>query len=79
MRLREIVKHLDSCDVAGDLDRNVRAVHHDSRAVGVDDIFVAIPGAHIDGRRFVPGLRCAAVIAEGPVERRLATKYVLPS
>ena len=68
MRLRDIVQQLDPHDVVGDLARDVRAVHHDSRAVGPDDVFVAIPGSHLDGRRFVPGLRCAAVIAQGPVE-----------
>jgi len=68
MRLRDIVQHFDAHDVLGDLERDVRAVHHDSRTVGPDDVFVAIPGAHHDGRRFVPGLQCAAVLTEGPVD-----------
>lgn len=68
MRLRDIVQQLGPHDVVGDLERDVRAAHHDSRAVGPGDLFVAIPGAHVDGRRFVPGLACAAVITEGPVQ-----------
>lgn len=68
MRLRDLVQQLGPHQAVGDLERDVRATHHDSRAVRPDDVFVAIPGARIDGRRFVPGLACAAVIAEAPVQ-----------
>jgi UDP-N-acetylmuramoyl-L-alanyl-D-glutamate--2,6-diaminopimelate ligase len=73
MRLSDLVLQLGDHDVASAGgraldDRDVRAVHHDSRKVGPDDVFVAIPGAAVDGRRFVPGLRCAAVLTAGPVE-----------
>jgi UDP-N-acetylmuramyl-tripeptide synthetase len=70
MRLRDMVQQLGPHQVVGDLERDVRAAHHDSRAVRPDDVFVAIPGARVDGRRFVPGLDCAAVITQGPVEAR---------
>ena len=68
MRLDQIVDALEHPSVSGPLDRTVSSVTHDSRRAGRDDVFVAIPGAVVDGRRFVPGLQVAAVIAEGPVE-----------
>jgi len=67
MRLDQIVDALEHPSVSGPLDRTVSSVTHDSRRAGRDDVFVAIPGAVVDGRRFVPGLQVAAVIAEGPV------------
>lgn len=73
MRLSDLVSQLGPHDVASTGGRALEAravvaVHHDSRRVGGDDVFVAIPGATVDGRRFVPGLRCAAVLAEAPVD-----------
>ena len=68
MRLRDLVQQLGPHHAVGDLERPVRAAHHDSRSVGPDDLFVAITGATVDGRRFAPGLSCAAIVAEGPVD-----------
>jgi hypothetical protein len=45
--------------------------------VGPEDLFVAIPGATVDGRRFGAGLRCAAILAEGPVEGAIAPVFVV--
>ena len=67
MRLHELLKDLDHIDLVGSPDRVVSSVHHDSRQVGPDDIFVAIKGEHVDGRTFAPTLEVAAVIADGPV------------
>jgi len=50
------------------VNRPIRGVWHDSRKVGPRDLFVAIRGGQIDGRRFAKGLQAAAVIADGPVE-----------
>ena len=68
MRLADLLDSLGTHSVTGSVSGDVRAVHHDSRAVGPHDLFVAVPGAHVDGRRFVPGLRCAGVLTEGPVQ-----------
>ena len=54
--------------VSGPTSRPVLGVGHDSRTIGANDIFVAIQGGSVDGRRFAPTLSCAAVIADGPVE-----------
>ena len=52
-------------------ERGVRALHCDSRRVGMGDGFVAWPGAATDGRRFVPGaLQAGAVAAHTTMYRR---------
>ena len=70
MRLHELLQDLDHIELVGSPDRVVSAVHHDSRQVGPNDIFVAIQGQHIDGRRFAQNLEAAVVIADGPVLTR---------
>ena len=67
MRLQELLQDLDYIELVGSPDRVVAAVHHDSRQVGPDDVFVAIKGQHIDGRKFAANLQAAAVITDGPV------------
>ncbi len=68
MRLPTLLPHLGPHHVQGEVDRVVAGISNDSRQITESDIFVAIQGAQSDGRRFVPGLRCAAVICEGPVQ-----------
>ena len=77
MRLADIVAALDRPSVEGVVDRPIQGVTHDSRAAGPLDLYVAIPGAHVDGRRFVPGLKVAAVIAEGPVNAEAGVSTIL--
>ena len=67
MNLSALLPRLHPRSVDGPTDRLVRGVSHDSREVGPQDIFVAITGARVDGRRFAPDLQVAAVISEGPV------------
>jgi len=53
--------------VHGDGSIEVTGVHHDSRAVGAGDLFVAVPGVTVDGSRFAPRAvdsGAAAVAAE---------------
>jgi UDP-N-acetylmuramoyl-L-alanyl-D-glutamate--2,6-diaminopimelate ligase len=68
MRLRELIVELGPCDLRGREDPDLLGVHHDSRKIGPKDVFVAIRGERVDGRRFVPGMRAAAVIADAPVD-----------
>lgn len=70
MRLAELLPALGPVAVDGPVDRWVQDVVHDSRRAGPGSVFAALPGQTVDGRRFVPGLDCAAVITEGPVEAR---------
>ncbi len=51
------------------MQRPIRGLTHDSRAVEKDWIFVALPGKRHDGHRFVPGLAQAAAVV---VEREVA-------
>jgi UDP-N-acetylmuramyl-tripeptide synthetase len=67
MLLADLLQHLDEVDVQGPVDRHIHAVTHDSRLAGADHLFVAVQGTRVDGRRFVPGLQVAAVLADGPV------------
>ncbi len=54
--------------VEGILDRPVRGLTHDSRAVVPDGVFVALRGARHDGHVFVPHLgQAAAVVVEADV------------
>ena len=57
----------------------VRGVTHDSRAVVPDGLFVAIPGAHVDGHDFVdPAVRAgaSAVLVERPLDADIAQVVV---
>ncbi len=67
MLLADLVDLLSPEQVHGSCDRLIQAVTRDSRRAGPLDVFVAIPGNRVDGRRFVPGLQVAAVIAEDEV------------
>ena len=49
MRLQELLQDLDYIELVGSPDRVVQP--SDSRQVGPDDVFVAIKGQHIDGRK----------------------------
>lgn len=68
MLLSDLLPYLDPLRVRGPVDRAVQRISHDSRHATSDCLFVAIRGAQIDARRFVPGLRVAAVVADGDVE-----------
>ena len=77
MRLSDLIRHIQVSRVEGPLDVDVARVTHDSRSAGRGDVFVAIRGAKVDGRTFVPGLDVAAVIADAPVTSR-ATVIQVP-
>jgi UDP-N-acetylmuramoyl-L-alanyl-D-glutamate--2,6-diaminopimelate ligase len=76
MRLSDLVRHIHITRVEGPLDVEVARVTHDSRNAGRSDLFVAIRGAKVDGRTFVPDLDVAAVIADAPVSARTTVIHV---
>src|ERR1044072_729916 len=53
MQLKELVKYLPVTRVEGPLDRDFAGITYDSRRVTPGMIFVAIPGAHVDGHDFI--------------------------
>ena len=68
MDIATLLPHLAPRSVTGPVDRVVSGVSHNSREIGPNDLFVAIRGAQVDGRRFASNLHCAGVIADAPVE-----------
>ena len=57
MKLRELLNGLTILACSADLDRDIREVRYDSRAVEEDDLFVAITGAETDGHKYIPMAR----------------------
>src|SRR6185295_1639106 len=65
----ELLEAVPDRQILGSLPATVRGLTDDSRKVGSGDCFVAVRGARVDGRRFIPqaverGAR--AVVAEPP-------------
>jgi len=53
MQLKELVKQFPVLRVEGPLDREIAGIVYDSRRVTPGMVFVAIPGAHVDGHDFI--------------------------
>ncbi len=73
MRLADLLDGVPGTRVQGDPSCEVRQVRQDSRKVEPGDLFVAIPGARVDGRRFVADAvsrGAVALIAEAEGEAR---------
>ncbi|HEX2171497.1 MAG TPA: UDP-N-acetylmuramoyl-L-alanyl-D-glutamate--2,6-diaminopimelate ligase [Dehalococcoidia bacterium] len=71
MRLDEILREMPDARYAGPLDRDVAAVVYDSRQVAPGALFVAVPGAHTDGHKYVESaLSAGAVAAVVQTDRR---------
>ncbi len=67
MQLKELVKKLPVLRVEGPLDREIAGIVYDSRRVTPGMVFVAIPGAHVDGHDFINSAidrGAAAIICE---------------
>lgn len=81
MRLSELLTGLDMSGAA-EADPEITGVSYDSRRVAPGDLFVAVPGFHTDGRRFIPDALArgaAAVVAEaraGPGDTPVAVPQV---
>lgn len=51
--LAELFQGLPHRVLSGSMERTVRSIQHDSRSVEAGDVFVALPGTHIDGHHYV--------------------------
>lgn len=62
MQLSKLLEHLE---VAGALDRDpdITGIAYDSRRVKPGDLFVALPGFHTDGRRFISQALAGGAVA----------------
>ena len=64
MQLKDLIKKFAVLRVEGSLDREVAGIVYDSRRVTPGMVFVAIPGAHVDGHDYI---NSAIDRADGPV------------
>lgn len=74
--LHDLLEHLEVLSVEGPRDRHFMHVTRDSRTVTTDSLFVAIPGAKVDGHDFVPRLQPAIAIVERPVSASPQTTVI---
>ena len=73
--LAGLLKGIDGARVRGDAGVSISEVRDDSRRVGPGDLFVAVPGTAVDGRRFLAdavGQGAAALVVEGEPPAGLA-------
>ncbi len=71
MLLSRLLTSVTTESTTGPLDREVNGLSYDSRQVSSGDVFFALPGLQVDGRRFVPQAiahGAQTVVSEAPVE-----------
>jgi len=71
LKLADLLPALDSAQVLAVPDVTVTGIAADSRQVKPGDLFVSIPGAHVDAHRFIPeAIRrgAVAVVSQRPFE-----------
>ena len=80
MRLKELLKHVETLSIAGDVEVEITGVNIDSRRIEKGHLFVAIPGTQTDGHKFIPKaieLGAAAILCEKvPEEQTAGVTYV---
>ena len=65
--LAEMLRELPHAAVQGDPNLEITGLAYDSRLVRPGDLFVALPGFHVDGSRFIPGAVERGAVAVPPV------------
>jgi len=80
-RLIDILEGLTILEQAGDMERDISAVHFDSRKVQDGALFVAIPGLTVDGHQYIKNAEekgAAAIVCEQmPEHKNNATSYLV--
>ena len=74
MRLNELLKNVDTLNIAGDGEVEITGVNIDSRRIEKGHLFVAIPGTVTDGHKFIPKaieLGATAVLCEKMPEEQI--------
>jgi UDP-N-acetylmuramoyl-L-alanyl-D-glutamate--2,6-diaminopimelate ligase len=74
MRLNELLKNVDTLNIAGDVEVEIKGVNIDSRRIEKGHLFVAIPGTVTDGHKFIPKaieLGATAVLCEKMPEEQI--------
>ena len=75
MRLNELLKNVDTLNIAGDVEVEITGVNIDSRRIEKGHLFVAIPGTVTDGHKFIPKaieLGATAVLCEKMPEEQIS-------
>ena len=73
MILSELLSVIDPIEVIGDVNKDIRSLHFDSRRIGAGDLFVAQVGTAVDGHTFIDGC-----VANGAAAIVLSNKDYLP-
>ncbi len=71
-KLLDLIDGFPMTDVIGTLDRDISSIAYDSRKVEPDGLFVAMPGHHHDGSRFIGQAiekKAGAFVTEMPQEK----------
>ena len=74
MRLNELLKNVDTLNIAGDVEVEITGVNIDSRRIEKGHLFVAISGTVTDGHKFIPKaieLGATAVLCEKMPEEQI--------
>jgi UDP-N-acetylmuramoyl-L-alanyl-D-glutamate--2,6-diaminopimelate ligase len=74
MRLNELLKNVDTLNIAGDVEVEITGVNIDSRRIEKGHLFIAIPGTVTDGHKFIPKaieLGATAVLCEKMPEEQI--------
>lgn len=79
MKLSEVLRGIDFIPY-GPTDVNVRGVTHSSKKVRKGSLFVALAGAHVDGKKYIPeavSKGAAVVVSDEQYEARNVTSIVV--
>ena len=82
MLLHELLDSVDVLELRGDPRTEIASVTHDSRAVGVGDLFCCVPGATTDGHDHAPAAvaaGAAALLVERPLGLPVAAEVRVAS
>ena len=74
MLLSELLSVIDPIEVIGDVNKDIRSLHFDSRRIGAGDLFVAQVGTAVDGHTFIDGC-----VANGAAAVVLSKREFLPN
>jgi UDP-N-acetylmuramoyl-L-alanyl-D-glutamate--2,6-diaminopimelate ligase len=70
MQIKKLIEVLPGAEVDGPVDRDILAIHYDSRRVTPESLFVALPGSKTDGHKFIEHAvkrGAAAILVEQPI------------